>query len=195
MEDRKRRCCGPGSCPCYPNCDQMMSDDWKPEKSSGQRFAYLDKEESELMKLARQDEEDLAAMKELYPARIRQILEEVENTCDSMEYEGSVMFDELPEKQRIQELSESIRSKMAAQMEKWEEETAKLQEEDIYVMNHAPGRRPDMPPGPPPYPGMMPPPGPPAPPRPVDWFADLVHVLLQDEMYHRRCRHRNCRRW
>ena len=61
------------------------------------------------------------------------------------------------------------------------------QEEDIYVMNHP------MAPPQPPYPPQ--PPRPPYPPRPVNWFHDLIQVLLQDEMYHRRCRNRNCRRW
>ena len=147
----------------------------------------------ELMQLAKQDEEDLARMKELYPARIREILAEVERACDTMEYEGSIMFDEMPEKQRILDMADGIRRKMEGQMEKWEQEQSRLQEEDIYVMNHEYGVSQRRPPQPPPGPSR--PPMPPQPPRPSDWFGDLVQVLLQNEMYHRRCRHRSCRRW
>lgn len=183
MEKKKRGCCGAQHCPCYPNCDQMMSDDWKPA-----RMDQLNRGNADLEWLVRQDEEDRARLKELYPARIRQILEEVETVCDSLEYEGSMMFDEMPEKQRIQELSEGIARKMQERMPQWEEEIQQQEEEDIYVMNHR-----MAPPPPPPYPPQ--PPRPPYPPRPVNWFGDLVQVLLQDEMYHRRCRNRNCRRW
>ena len=168
-----------------------MTDDWSPHRPQEIQIDRLNQDNRELMQLAKQDEEDLARLKELYPSRIREILAEVERTCDTMEYEGSIMFDEMPEKQRILEMAEGIRQKMEGQMEKWEQEQQKSQEEDIYVMNHRPGRpdrRPPQPPGPP-----MPPP--PRPPRPSDWFGDLIQVLLQDEMYHRRCRHRNCRRW
>ena len=187
MKENKKRCCGPEGCPCYPNCDRMMSENWSPRAEKEMETGRLDMDNRELMKLAKQDEEDLARMKELYPARIREILAEVERACDTMEYEGSIMFDEMPEKQRILDMADGIRRKMEGQMEKWEQEQSRLQEEDIYVMN-----RPMVPPQPP-YPPQ--PPRPPYPPRPVNWFHDLIQVLLQDEMYHRRCRNRNCRRW
>lgn len=203
MEERKKRCCTASNCPCYPNCDQMMSENWKPE------VRQLNQQPGDLMKLAQQDEEDLARLKELYPARIRQILTEVEAVCDSMEYEGSIMFDEMPEKQRILDLTAGIQGKMDSWKKEWEEAALKEPEEDIYVMDHRldptemqssqSGRSP-MTPGSQPW--GAPPPGsqpwgPPPQPRPrqVNWFGDLVQVLLQDEMYHRRCRRRNCRNW
>ena len=126
--------------------------------------------------------EDIRRLQTLYPATAKQIQEQVEQECDRMEYAGSRMFDEMPEKQRIQELSEGIARKMQEKIDQWEEELQQQEEEDIYVMNQR-----MAPPPPPPYP--------PYPPRPVNWFGDLVQVLLQDEMYHRRCRNRNCRRW
>lgn len=182
MEQKKERCRGACNCPCYPNCDQMLGGHWKPEQTVRPQMRQLDQNPDELRELARQDEEDLIRLKEMYPPRIRQILEEVERVCDSMEYEGSVMFDEMPEKQRIQALAKGIEQKMQDRMGQWEEDLQQQQEEDIYVMNHR------MAPPPPP-------PGPPYPPRRVNWFGDLIQVLLQDEMYHRRCRNRNCRRW
>lgn len=193
MNEKQKGCCGPEGCPCYPNCDRMMTENWSPRAEKVVQTGRLDMDNRELMQLAKQDEEDLAKMKELYPARIREILAEVERACDTMEYEGSIMFDEMPEKQRILDMADGIRRKMEGQMEKWEQEQSRLQEEDIYVMNHEYGVSQRRPPQPPPGPSR--PPMPPQPPRPSDWFGDLVQVLLQNEMYHRRCRHRNCRRW
>lgn len=193
MNEKLKGCCGPEGCPCYPNCDRMMTENWSPRAEKAVQTGRLDMDNRELMQLAKQDEEDLARMKELYPARIREILAEVERACDTMEYEGSIMFDEMPEKQRILDMADGIRRKMEGQMEKWEQEQSRLQEEDIYVMNHEYGVSQRRPPQPPPGPSR--PPMPPQPPRPSDWFGDLVQVLLQNEMYHRRCRHRSCRRW
>lgn len=193
MNEKQKGCCGPEGCPCYPNCDRMMTENWSPRAEKVVQTGRLDMDNRELMQLAKQDEEDLARMKELYPARIREILAEVERACDTMEYEGSIMFDEMPEKQRILDMADGIRCKMEGQMEKWEQEQSRLQEEDIYVMNHEYGVSQRRPPQPPPGPSR--PPMPPQPPRPSDWFGDLVQVLLQNEMYHRRCRHRSCRRW
>lgn len=193
MNEKQKGCCGPEGCPCYPNCDRMMTENWSPRAEKVVQTGRLDMDNRELMQLAKQDEEDLAKMKELYPARIREILAEVERACDTMEYEGSIMFDEMPEKQRILDMADGIRRKMEGQMEKWEQEQSRLQEEDIYVMNHEYGVSQRRPPQPPPGPSR--PPMPPQPPRPSDWFGDLVQVLLQNEMYHRRCRHRSCRRW
>lgn len=193
MNEKQKGCCGPEGCPCYPNCDRMMTENWSPRAEKVVQTGRLDMDNRELMQLAKQDEEDLARMKELYPARIREILAEVERACDTMEYEGSIMFDEMPEKQRILDMADGIRRKMEGQMEKWEQEQSRLQEEDIYVMNHEYGVSQRRPPQPPPGPSR--PPMPPQPPRPSDWFGDLVQVLLQNEMYHRRCRHRSCCRW
>ena len=37
-------------------------------------------------------------MKELYPKRMKELLAYVEEECDKMEYEGSMMFDEYPDR-------------------------------------------------------------------------------------------------
>ena len=39
-------------------------------------------------------EKDMERMKELYPKEVKTILSYVEDECDKMEYEGSLMFDE-----------------------------------------------------------------------------------------------------
>ena len=38
-------------------------------------------------------EKDMERMKELYPKEVKTILSYVEDECDKMEYEGSLMFD------------------------------------------------------------------------------------------------------
>ena len=42
---------------------------------------------------------DLDRMKEMYPLEIRKVQELVEEECDKMEYEGSLMFDEYPDRE------------------------------------------------------------------------------------------------
>ena len=111
MEKKKRGCCGAQYCPCYPNCDEVMEQHWQAQQNEEKQTdsvpmehlqtEMLDRDPGVLRQLAIQDEADLTRLKELYPMRVRQVLEEVERVCDSMEYEGSVMFDEMPEKQRI----------------------------------------------------------------------------------------------
>ena len=44
-------------------------------------------------------EKDMERMKELYPKEVTCILEAVEEECDKMEYEGSLMFDEYPDRE------------------------------------------------------------------------------------------------
>lgn len=51
-------------------------------------------------------------------------------------------------------------------------------------------------PPPPPGPGWGPPPPPPGrPPHGNNGLQNLIEVLLFNEMYQRRCRHKRCRRW
>ena len=95
-------------------------------------------------------EKDMERMKELYPKEIKRILETVEEECDKMEYEGSLMFDEYPDRFMMEQITDRIYEKMNMKM----------------------------------------------PPRgPQDDMRNLIGVLLNHEMYRRRCRHRRCNRW
>ena len=87
-------------------------------------------------------EKDMERMKELYPREVKRILEMVEEECDKMEYEGSLMFDEYPDRFMLEQIAERIAEKM---------------------------KEPDL--------------------------RNLIGVLLNHEMYRRRCRHRRCSRW
>ncbi|MDO4343965.1 MAG: hypothetical protein Q4C50_04085 [Eubacteriales bacterium] len=116
-----------------------------------------------------ENERDWEKLKEMYPEMAKIVLAEVENVCDSMEYEGSMMFDDTPDKVRVQKMAEDIYERVKERYPKQETE----EQDDMYVMNREPGRRP---------------------PR-QDWLGDFIQVMIYQEMFHRRCRRRNCRRW
>ncbi len=141
-------------------------------------------------------EKDMERMKELYPKNVGRILEYVEDECDKMEYEGSLMFDEYPDRLMLEMVTDRIYRKVADDGEEKD-----LEAEQYWGGMQPPGHRPPppppppghRPPPPPPPPGHRPPP--PPPPRPGDHLRDLIGVILNNEMYRRRCRHRRCRRW
>ena len=47
-------------------------------------------------------EKDMERMKELYPQEVWQLQEVIEQRCDQMEYEGSRMFDENPDRYMLE---------------------------------------------------------------------------------------------
>lgn len=93
-------------------------------------------------------EKDMERMKELYPREVKRILEYVEDECDKMEYEGSLMFDEYPDRMMI----ELVMNRIYQQIQEEENQDDKN-------------------------------------------LWGLIGVMLNNEMYRRRCRHRRCRRW
>ena len=151
-------------------------------------------------------EKDMERMKELYPREVLQLQQMVEKRCDEMEYEGSRMYDENPDRYMLER-------------EAWRLLEEFLRQNPQYG-NMAP---PPPPPRPMPRPeGPMnqgPPPRPmprperpmsPPPPRPMPreeelsmqqyrgehtWLRSLIGILFHDEIYRRRCRHRRCSRW
>lgn len=92
-------------------------------------------------------EKDMERMKELYPKEVTRILEAVEEECDKMEYEGSLMFDEYPDRFMTERIVEHI----------YEEILSGEKDKEL--------------------------------------ICSLIGVILSNEMYRRRCRHRRCRRW
>ena len=55
---------------------------------------------------------DKRRFQELYPSLARQIQPLVEEACDRMEYEGSLMFDEYPDRLQLRRLSRRICGKL-----------------------------------------------------------------------------------
>lgn len=123
-------------------------------------------------------EKDMDRMKELYPKEVGKILDFVEEECDKMEYEGSLMFDEYPDRLMLEMIVNRIYQKV-------EDGNDEMQMQQYWG-----GMQP---PPPPPHPGPPPPPRPK--PERGDYLHNLIGVILNNEMYRRRCRHRRCRRW
>jgi hypothetical protein len=62
---------------------------------------------------SRELDRDVSMMKEMYPLLVRQILLEIEQECDKLEYAGSFMFDEVPDKTLLTMLTDKIYRKVA----------------------------------------------------------------------------------
>lgn len=118
-------------------------------------------------------ERDRERLKEMYPKEAKRIQRVVEEECDKMEYDGSLMFDEYPDRVMVQKLCDDIYNKV------YDNTTAGVETEQYK------DRRPG---------GGFPPP-PPPPPRRDRGGRDLIEILLFDEMFRRRCRHNRCRRF
>ena len=118
-------------------------------------------------------ERDRERLKEMYSKEAKRIQRVVEEECDKMEYDGSLMFDEYPDRVMVQKLCDDIYNKV------YDNTTAEVETEQYR------DRRPG---------GGFPPP-PPPPPRRDRGGRDLIEILLFDEMFRRRCRHNRCRRF
>lgn len=118
------------------------------------------------MTLEEENDRDWQKIKELYPKMAQIVLAEVESLCDGMEYEGSPMFDQMPDKMRVRQMTDQIYEKVKDCCPDEESGDA----DGIHAM-HREGNRP---------------------PR-KNWLDDFIQVLLYQEMFHRRCRHRGCR--
>ncbi len=104
-------------------------------------------------------EKDMDRMKELYPREVKRILECVEDECDRMEYEGSLMFDEYPDRMMLERITERICQNVTA--ENGTMAATQTEAQNVEAVH----------------------------------LKSLIGVILNNEMYRRRCRHRRCRRW
>ena len=69
------------------------------QKEYGQGLPfYLTYPMTNVYQTEKEYERDMERMKEMYPKRMKKLLAYVEEECDKMEYEGSVMHDEYPDK-------------------------------------------------------------------------------------------------
>ena len=102
-------------------------------------------------------EKDMERMKELYPKEVRQLQKMVEKRCDQMEYEGSRMYDENPDRYMLEMEAKRLLEEF-------------LRQNPQYGSLTPPSPRPEVPRPIPPRPeGPMPPGAMPRPeiPRPV----------------------------
>ena len=143
-------------------------------------------------------EKDMERMKELYPREVRQLQEMVERRCDEMEYDGSRMYDENPDRYMLEQEARRMYERF-------------IRENPQYNAMMPPSMpRPEGPIDPRPRPMRpdMPMPRSEDMSQPEDmqmqqyrrdrddtWLRSLIGILFHDEIYRRRCRNRRCRRW
>ena len=164
-------------------------------------------------------EKDMERMKALYPREVRQLQEMVERRCDEMEYEGSRMYDENPDRYMLEEEARRLYERFIRENPQHNSMMPPPMPRPEGPMDPRPmPPRPGMPMEPgamPPRPGMPMEPGA-MPPRPNmsmeqgqddiqmqqygrrrddSWLRSLISILFHDEIYRRRCRNRRCRRW
>ena len=66
-------------------------------------------------------EQDMERIRELYPKRMKKLLAYVEEECDKMEYEGSMMYDEYPDPVMLYRVALNIYDKaMPIQQAQWQ---------------------------------------------------------------------------
>ena len=118
-------------------------------------------------------ERDMQKLKNLYPKEVRTIQAMVEDECDKMEYEGSLMFDEYPDKLMMERLIEQIYQNIQNSQD---EEQMQVGDDDDIFAAACRGRGCN---------GN----------RFGDGIQDLISVMLFGEMHRRRCRRRRCKRW
>ncbi len=122
----------------------------------------------QVMEGQQEAERELRRLQSMYPDIAKQLLPCIEEECDKMEYEGSPMFDEYPDRTTLWRIEERIfdRAKDLLRAEEMQEP------EEVLSMQH---REPC------------------AGAAGKNRLKDLIRVLLLNEMHHRRCRHRGLR--
>lgn len=101
---------------------------------------------------------DYEYMKSMYPMAVKKILPYVEEECDRMAYDGSMIYDEYPDQLQIRLMCNRIYDKV---------KKTKLYDDEEMEMQVS---------------------------RNEDWLRDLVQIMLFQELYQRRNRHRRNRR-
>lgn len=119
----------------------------------------------------KRDRRDVEYMKSMYPMSAKKILPYVEEECDRMEYEGSMIYDEYPDRLLLylmagriyDRMKEGEKKEIAMEIEKEQVETQELKR-----------KKKDR----------------------EETLMDLIQILLYQEIVQRRCRHRrNCRHY
>ena len=116
----------------------------------------------------RKRERDLRHLQAMYPETARILLPHVEEACDELEYEGSMMYDERPDYETVLRIRDKILENVKDEFEPMEPPPR----DEMLTMQYRPGppRR-----------------------RRGNWLGDFAQTMLLEEMHRRRCR--SCRRW
>lgn len=112
-------------------------------------------------------DKDLSYIRRLYPVMAQEIIVLVDGECDKLEYQGSFMFDEYPDKQNIIDMTDRIYNQMNISAQ-----SRGHRYEDDY--NYGKGYGYGYGPG--------------------NYLRDLIGVLILDNMHYRRQRYNRRRR-
>ena len=123
----------------------------------------------------RSEKKDLEYLKSMYPSTVKMILLYVEEECERLEYEGSMMYDEYPDQLQLHMVCGRIYDKVSHLSER--DDVGEMSEQEMAAQNrrshqrpHDPHRRPDG-----------------------DPIRDIIQILLFQEMMRRRCDRRKYR--
>lgn len=90
-------------------------------------------------------ERDMEYMKELYPDIAKKIQNYVEEACDKMDYNGSMIYDEYPDKIMLRKISKDIfeKIKVSGELQFELEKLSENQEDvpEVLTMSYVPYRR------------------------------------------------------
>lgn len=118
-------------------------------------------------------ERDMERMKELYPKEVDELQKMIERRCDEMEYEGSRMYDENPDRRMLEEETQRMFERFMRENPQYGATMPQMQMPRMGEELSAQQR------------GY----------HESSWLRSLIGILFHDEMYRRRCRHRRCNRW
>lgn len=129
-------------------------------------------------------EKDWGYFRQMYPNTAQRILREINEECDKLEYDGSCMFDEYPDKVYLGRIVDKIYKKMQDLIEEpivYTENTnppydCKKEEVEIKTSPSTNRRSRNT-------------------VRSNNWLRDLIEILLYQELLNRRRRYRSRRRW
>lgn len=130
-----------------------------------------------------EEDKDYEYIRFMYPKVGKRIQKEIDEECDKLEYDGSVMFDEYPDRVRLGIIVNDIYKRLSDLDDRGEE----LEAENIEIARRGTndcqdGRCPHWPLEKPHHYGRE------------NWLKDLVEIMLFNEMVNRRRRRRNRRR-
>lgn len=119
----------------------------------------------------KRDRRDVDYMKSIYPMSAKKILPYVEEECDRMEYEGSMIYDEYPDRLLLYMMAGRIYDRMKEGEKK--EIAMEIEKEQVETQDLKRKKRDRE-----------------------ETIMDLVQILLYQEIVQRRCRQRrNCRHY
>lgn len=117
-----------------------------------------------------EEDMDLERIRDMYPQNAKRIQMLVDEQADKMEQDGSIMFDQYPDKMMIERIVNDIyMAFMRMYMKRQSDDKDKLEDMFEGDCNNC-----DL---------------------DEDTIKDLIAVLLFQEMFRRRCRNRQCNRW